>query len=167
MKVVRRIGVLILFILAVLLAGANEQTVDLVYLPALPVTGFEQPRAVALPMFLLVLAALALGGILGGGLALFQQASLKMRLQRSEKDNARLTNDVAAVREKLGLVTAQLDEARRDAAELRTELEQAGGSAASGADPGGRTDPAGPADERGPEAGFAGEPAAERTDPTS
>lgn len=123
MKIIRAILVLVLFIVAVLLASANETAVELVYLPELPLAGFERARSVLVPLFLVVLVSLGLGGILGGGLALFQQAALKLRVRRLDKDNARLANDVAAAREKLGLVTAQLDESRQEAALLRTELE--------------------------------------------
>jgi uncharacterized membrane protein YciS (DUF1049 family) len=123
MKIIRAILVLVLFIAAVLLASANEAAVTIVYLPELPLAGFERARSVLVPLFLVVLVSLGLGGILGGGLALFQQAALKLRVRRLDKDNARLTNDVAAAREKLGLVTAQLDQSRQEAALLRTELE--------------------------------------------
>lgn len=131
MKIIRAILVLVLFIAAVLLASANEAAVKLVYLPELPLAGFERARSVLVPLFLVVLVSLGLGGILGGGLALFQQAALKLRVRRLDKDNARLTNDVAAAREKLGLVTAQLDQSRQEAALLRTELEGPHESAAA------------------------------------
>lgn len=131
MRILRWMTVLLLFILAVLLARENDALVDLVYQPGVPFHGLEEPRSVRIPLFLLVLITLGVGGILGGGMALFQQTSLKLRLRRSEKDNGRLTNDVAAVREKLGLVAAQLDQARRETAELRGALGESGEDSAT------------------------------------
>jgi len=125
-KILRWTAILLLFILAVFLARENDALVDLVYHPGVPLSGLEEPRSITVPLFVLVLVTLGLGGVLGGGLALFQQTSLNLKLRRREKDSARLTNDVAAVREKLGLVTAQLDEARREAAELRGSIDAAG-----------------------------------------
>jgi len=118
-KILRGVLLLFLFVFGVWVGIENQADVQFAYLPAIPLVGLGAASTITMPVFLLVLLAVLIGGVCTGGLALFQQSSLKFQLRRAIKDRDRIAGDEAAVREKLELVTAQLDQARREAAELR------------------------------------------------
>jgi len=124
MKVVRTILLGLLFIAGVFLASANVQPVELVLLPNLPIDGWPAKHSVAVPLFVLVLGALVVGVLVGGLGALLQHVKLRTGLRRARKENRRQGEELAGVREKLALVEAELEQARRECAQLESHLER-------------------------------------------
>lgn len=106
------------FVAAVFVSSANVHVVDVVYLPAVGIESTWDPRSIRVPLFVVVLAALIVGALLGGATALYEQARLRLALR-----HARRAADKAAS----GTEEAQALQARAvaDAATLRQELADA------------------------------------------
>ena len=55
MKILRNVLLCVLFVVAVFISSANVQLVEIVYLPATGLDSGWQPRAIQLPLFVIVL----------------------------------------------------------------------------------------------------------------
>lgn len=116
MKIVRNVLLCVLFVVAVFVSSANVQLVEIVYLPATGLESGWQPRAIQLPLFVLVLGALGIGALLGGAAGLFEQGRLRLALRQSRKSEHKAAADLAAVEQDVA-------RERENAERLRRELE--------------------------------------------
>ncbi len=139
MKVVRVVLLCGLFIVGVFISSANVAPVDLVLWPNLGRPVATPARSVEVPLFVLVLASVLFGLVLGGATALFEQGRLRWGLRRAEKTTRRLKAEASSAeanlmtqREQVERLSLELAAARRELAESQAtdacdgELEQAG-----------------------------------------
>ena len=118
MKTLRTIFFCLLFVAAVFVSSANVHVVDVVYLPAVGIESTWDPRSIRVPLFVVVLAALILGALLGGATALYEQARLRLALRQAR----RAADKAASETEEAQALQAR---AVADAASLRQELANA------------------------------------------
>jgi uncharacterized integral membrane protein len=85
-SIARNLALFVVFVAAVYVASANVEPVEIVYLPATGVQGAWAARSVELPLFVVVLAALVLGAVIGGLTALYEQGRLRLALRRALRD---------------------------------------------------------------------------------
>jgi len=116
-KIVKRTLLLVLFVLGVFIATQNADPVTLVLIPDLSIPRWPEARAITLPLFLVVLGALLVGGLLIAVVAAAERVRLQAGLRRARRDIARLETELAGTREKLELTSSELEQARREAAE--------------------------------------------------
>jgi len=117
-KTLRTVFLCLVFVAAVFVSSANVHVVELVYLPALGIESTWDPRSIHIPLFVVVLAALILGAVLGGATALYEQARLRLALRQARRATAKASGETEEAR------VAQT-RAVADAAKLRAELGQA------------------------------------------
>jgi len=115
MRVIRSVVMVMLFLVGVFVANANMHTVDVTYLPSAPALGLPVGATITVPLFLVVLVTLAVGVLLGGLVAILEQAQLRLGLRRARKERDRAVEEQAKA-------TALLENANSDAAGLRAEL---------------------------------------------
>jgi len=138
-KVLRVVLLCGLFIVGVFISSANVAPVDLVLWPNLGRPVATPVRSVEVPLFVLVLASVLFGLVLGGATALFEQGRLRWGLRRAEKITKRLKAEASSAeanlmtqREEVERLSLELAAARRELAESQAsdasdgELEQAG-----------------------------------------
>lgn len=118
MKILRNVLLCVLFVAAVFISSANVQLVEIVYLPATGLESGWQPRAVQLPLFVIVLGALAIGALLGGAAGLFEQGRLRLALRQARKSEHKAASDLAEAQ-------AELAGEKETGARLRRELDSA------------------------------------------
>jgi uncharacterized integral membrane protein len=121
-KILRNVLLCVLFVVAVFISSANVQLVEIVYLPATGLESGWQPRAIQLPLFVIVLGALGVGALLGGAAGLFEQGRLRLALRQSRKTEHKAVADLAAAE-------AGLASEREGSQRLQRELEAAHASA--------------------------------------
>jgi len=118
MRILRNVLLCVIFVFAVFISSANVQLVEIVYLPATGLESGWEPRSIQLPLFVIVLGALALGALLGGAAGLFEQGRLHLALRQSRKTEHKAAAELASAQEILA-------NERDAAARLRGELESA------------------------------------------
>jgi len=117
-RTLRTLGLCLLFVAAVFISSANVHVVELVYLPGIGIESTWEPRAVHVPLFVVVLASLIIGALLGGAGALFEQARLRLALRKARKVADKAASDADEAR--------QAEAARaEDALRLGRELDRA------------------------------------------
>jgi hypothetical protein len=99
-------------------SSAHGHVVELVYLPAVGIESTWDPRSIQIPLFVVVLAALIFGAVLGGATALYEQARLRLALRQARRAAEKASSETEEAR-------AAQSRAVADAAKLRTELAQA------------------------------------------
>jgi len=118
MKILRNVLLCVLFVIAVFVSSANVQLVEIVYLPATGLESGWRPRAIQLPLFVIILAALGIGALLGGAAGLLEQGRLRLALRRARKAEQQAVSDRAEAE-------ASFSRERESAERLRIELERA------------------------------------------
>ena len=125
MKILRNVLLCVLFVAAVFVSSANVQLVEIVYLPATGLESGWQPRAIQLPLFVIVLGALGIGALLGGAAGLFEQGRLRLSLRQSRKSEHKAAADLATAEEKLASERENAERLRRDFEAARGAAERA------------------------------------------
>jgi uncharacterized integral membrane protein len=118
MRILRNVLLCVLFVAAVFVSSANVQLVEIVYLPATGLDSGWQPRAIQLPLFVIVLGALGIGALLGGAAGFFEQGRLRLALRHSRKSEHKAAADLATVE---GNVARERENAERLHRELEAE----------------------------------------------
>lgn len=119
MGIVRNVVFAILFVIAVYVASANVQLVEIVYLPATGfASGWEQ-RSIQLPVFVVVLGGLVLGALIGGVTALLEQGRLRFALRRASGAEKKALQDIRALEEEVEKERAATAALRAEMAELK------------------------------------------------
>lgn len=118
MRILRNVLLCVIFVCAVFISSANVQLVEIVYLPATGLESGWQPRSIQLPLFVIVLGALALGALLGGAAGLLEQGRLRLALRHSRKAEHKAAAELASAQETMA-------NEREAAARLRSEFESA------------------------------------------
>lgn len=126
MRVIRSILVVLLFLVGVFVANANMHSVDLTYLPSAPALGFTGGATISVPLFLVVLVTLAVGVLLGGLVAILEQAQLRLGLRRARKERDRAVEEEGKAVVLLETANEAAAGLRAEIAELREELRKAG-----------------------------------------
>lgn len=122
MKTLRTVFLCLLFVAAVFVSSANVHVVELVYLPAVGIESTWDPRSIHIPLFVVVLAALILGAVLGGATALYEQARLRLALRQARRAAEKATAETEAARATQTLAVADAAKLRQELADARASL---------------------------------------------
>lgn len=122
MKVFRGILLCGLFIVGVFVSSANVHRVELVVWPSLGMSAAPPAWSVEVPLFVLVLACVLFGLVLGGAAALFEQGRLRWGLRRAERDSKRLKSEASAAEANMATQREEVERLSREVDALRREL---------------------------------------------
>jgi hypothetical protein len=121
MRILKTVILCLAFVVAVFLCSANVHVVDLHYIPDIGVPQLGEPRSLGLPLFLLVLGSVALGLLLGGGGALFEQTRLRLELRQAKKAADRCREQALTADSELGVEREEVARLKAEVASLRRE----------------------------------------------
>jgi hypothetical protein len=121
-KTLRTIFFCLLFVAAVFVSSANVHVVDVVYLPAVGIESTWDPRSIRVPLFVVVLAALILGAILGGATALYEQARLRLALRQARRGADKAASEKEDAQALQARAVAEAVRLRQELADARARL---------------------------------------------
>ena len=131
MRILRSLTIALLFIGGVFVASANVHSVELFYLPATGIAGWPVVRSIHMPLFLVVIATLVGGVLLGGLAAVLDQVRSRTGLRRARKERDRAVAEEGKAAALLDNALAETEGLRAEVAELREQLRAAGESEAA------------------------------------
>jgi uncharacterized integral membrane protein len=122
MRILKTVILCLAFVAAVFLCSANVHSVQLHYIPDFGITQLGAPQTLEAPLFLVVLASVALGLVFGGGAAIFEQTRVKLELRQAKKAEAKFREQAVTGASELGVEREEV--ARLNAEVLRLNRER-------------------------------------------
>jgi uncharacterized integral membrane protein len=131
MRILKTVILCLAFVAAVFLCSANVHSVQLHYIPDFGITQLGAPQSLDAPLFLVVLASVALGLVFGGGAALFEQTRVKLELRQAKKAEAKFreqavtgVSELGVEREEVARLNAAISSLHRERDELVAAADQ-------------------------------------------
>jgi uncharacterized integral membrane protein len=121
MRILKTVILCLAFVVAVFLCSANVHSVQLHYIPDIGLPQLGEPQSLNLPLFLLVLGSVALGLVLGGGGALFEQTRLRLELRQAKKAADRYHDQALSSDSELGVEREEVARLKAQPTTLRRE----------------------------------------------